>query len=136
MALFLVSACAKKETAPPPPAEETTPPPPAAGVTVTAVDLGRSINADKTVAMPVMEFAPSDTIYASIGTEGSGTATIKARWVFQDGSVVDESSQTISPMGAARTEFHIMKPDGWPAGHYRLEITADGTTRTKEFEVK
>jgi outer membrane usher protein FimD/PapC len=49
---------------------------------------------------------------------------------------VDESTQTIAPTGDARTEFHMSKPDGWPAGKYKLEVLVNGTTAgTKDFEV-
>lgn len=38
---------------------------------------------------------------------------------------------------AARTEFHISKPDGWPEGKYHLVIMLNGATAgTKDFEVK
>jgi hypothetical protein len=108
-----------------------------AGLRVSHVDLGRSVSADKTIASNTDSFKPSDTIYASIATEGSApTATLKARWTFQDGQVVDESTQTIAPTGDARTEFHISKPDGWPAGKYKLEVLVNGASAaTKDFEV-
>jgi hypothetical protein len=43
----------------------------------------------------------------------------------------------IAPTGPATTEFHISKPSGWPAGKYKVEISADGAPAgSKEFEVK
>jgi uncharacterized protein YfaS (alpha-2-macroglobulin family) len=64
------------------------------------------------------------------------TATLKARWTYQDGQVVNESTQTIAATGDARTEFHISKPDGWPAGKYKLEVLVNGSSAaTKDFEV-
>ena len=65
------------------------------------------------------------------------TATIRTRWTYQDGQVVDESEQVIAPTGDAATEFHIQKPDGWPTGKYKLEVFLNGTAvQTKDFEVK
>ena len=65
------------------------------------------------------------------------SASLKARWTFQDGQVIEETEQVISPTGDAATEFHISKPDGWPAGKYRLEILMNGEPiQTKEFEVR
>jgi hypothetical protein len=29
--------------------------------------------------------------------------------------------------GASVTEFHVSKPDGWPAGHYEVAISLNGT---------
>lgn len=91
---------------------------------VTNVALGRSIGADKKVVEEVGDFVPMDTIYASVETEGTGSGTLAARWTFEDGQVVDEGSQSVS--GAQVTEFHVAKPDGWPAGHYEVVISLNG----------
>ena len=91
---------------------------------VTDVALGRSIGADKRVVEEVGDFAPTDTIYASVETSGTGSATLSARWTFEDGQVVDEGSQSVS--GASVTEFHVSNPTGWPAGHYEAVISLDG----------
>ena len=110
-----------------------------AGVRVSQIDVGRSLAADKTVNANTNSFKPNDTIYASIATEGTAAApaTLKARWTYQDGQVVDESTQMIAPTGNARTEFHISKPDGWPAGKYKLEVFLNGSSAgTKDVEVE
>ena len=87
------------------------------GVRVSHIDLGRSLMADKTISSTTDSFKPTDTIYASVATEGAASSTtLKARWTYQDGQIVNESTQTIAPTGDARTEFHIAKPDGWPTG--------------------
>lgn len=91
---------------------------------VTDVALGRSIGADKRVVDEVGDFAPTDTIYASVETSGTGSGTLSARWTFEDGQVVDEGSQSVS--GASVTEFHVSNPAGWPAGHYEVVISLDG----------
>ena len=63
--------------------------------------------------------------------------TLSARWTYEDGQLVSEGSETIAPTGPAATEFHIAKPDGWPPGNYRVEISANGSlAASKEFEVK
>ena len=109
-----------------------------AGVRVSQIDLGRSVNADKTINDNTASFKPNDTVYASIATRGAAaTATLKARWTYQDGQVVNESTQTIAPTGDARTEFHVSKPDGWPTGKYKLEVLLNGSSAaTKDFEVE
>ena len=54
-----------------------------------------------------------------------------------DIQLVDESSQSIAPTGAAVTTFHIAKPDGWPVGKYKVDVTIDGNpVASQEFEVK
>lgn len=134
-ALAWLAACSRPEPASaPPPAE---PPAAQSTVSVTDVDLGRSVGADRRIADRTDSFGTGDTIYASVVTSGSApSATLRARWTYQDGQVVDESTQTIAPTGSAVTEFHIAKPGGWPAGSYKVEIFLNGSSvRTKEFKV-
>jgi hypothetical protein len=141
---FIFVACGKSEPPPapqataPPPVAPAAPPPAAPAVTVTALELGNQIGADKRVPQQLTSFAPKDTIYVSVVTNGSTpSATLTAKWTYQDGQVVNESTQTIAPTGPAATEFHISKPDGWPAGTYKVEVSLNGrSTATKEFEVK
>lgn len=103
---------------------------------VTGVSLGRSIGADKRVVEEVGSFAPSDTIYASVETEGTGNGTLTARWTFEDGQVVEERSESIGG-GVQVTEFHISKPDGWPVGHYEVAILLNGQETEREgFDVE
>jgi len=122
-AALLVSACGSK--------------PAPAGVTVTGIEVGRSLSVDKRVAEPTDTFGPADTMYASVATAGSGTATLRAVWTYEGGQMVNESSQTITPTGPAQTEFHVSNPGGWPTGRYRLEVSLNGTPAgSKQVEVK
>ena len=109
-----------------------------AGVRVTEVTLGRSVGGDKAITDRADTFKPNDTIYASVATEGSSpSATLRAKWSFEGGQLVDESTRTIAPNNRERTEFHISKPDGWPLGKYKLEVFLnDQATETKNFDVK
>jgi uncharacterized protein YfaS (alpha-2-macroglobulin family) len=77
-------------------------------------------------------------VYVSVLTDGSASsATLTTRWTFQDGQLVDESTQTIQPSGTTATEFHISKPDGLPPGNYRVQVLLDGReVESEEFEVK
>ncbi len=111
--------------------------PSATPVSVVAVDLGRSIDSGRLVTERVEVFKPSDTIYASVRTTGtSSSARIAVKWTYEDGQVVDQSEQTIAPEGTAATEFHITKPDGFPAGNYKVEVFVDGSSvQTKDFKV-
>src|SRR5689334_15353748 len=105
-ALVALNACSKKEEAPkaetppaPVPAPAAPPPPaPPAGVTAAGLALGNAIGADKKVTQPSETFGKKDTIYASVDTTGTGTATLKAKWTYHKGekeTVVKEDSQTI-----------------------------------------
>jgi hypothetical protein len=109
-------------------------------VRVADVTLGKSVGADKRVTNQMDTFGARDTIYASVrttGGSGSGTQQLTARWTFQDGQVVDERTETISPTGEAYTEFHISKPSGWPKGKYTLRVLLNGSeVQTKDFTVQ
>jgi hypothetical protein len=138
-------ACSKPESPPPPPQKPAAPPqaaapaPPAAPAPfrVVSVDLGKAIDTNKRVAQPTATFAATDTIYASVVSDGSApSVALKARWTFEDGQLVNEGAQAIAPRGPIATEFHIAKASGWPTGKYKVEISADGTVvSTKEFVV-
>ncbi len=127
--VILLAACGKKEettTIAPTPAPAPAPEP--AGVTAGSITLGKAIGSDKKVTAPAETFAKADTIYASVDTNGVGTATLQAKWTYVKGAQttpVNEESQTIMPTGPATTEFHVQKPGGWPAGDYRVEVFLD-----------
>jgi len=134
--LLVLAGCAKKQESTvqnPPPANNMP-----AALHVMSVTLGRTINPDKRVADATEQFSPTETVYASVETMGSApSATLAARWTFEDGQLVDETSQTIAPDGPAITECHVTKPSGWPPGSYKLEVMLDGkTAATKSFTVK
>jgi hypothetical protein len=107
-------------------------------VSVSDVKLGRSLGADKRVSDQTDEFRPTDVIYAVVETRGTNPNTeLRARWTYQDGQVVDESSRNISAAGEDVTEFHISKPSGWPKGKYSVQILLNGSpVESEDFEVK
>ena len=119
-------------TAPAPTVPASTP------LAVTSVNLGKSLGADKRVTSESTQFGPNDTIYASVATAGSGTGgTLSAKWTFQDGQVVDETTQSVGAAGPAVTEFHVSKPSGWPVGSYKVEVMLNGApAQSKEFRVQ
>lgn len=147
-AALALSACKKPEPVPAPTPPVTTPEPApitapaAATASVTALDLGNSVGADNRVAAPASTFAPRDTIYASVTTRTSDAAAtvpgrLSAKWTFQDGQTVHEDSRDLNLTGDGVTAFQISKPDGFPAGRYKVEISLDGSVvQSKEFEVK
>jgi hypothetical protein len=108
------------------------------GVRVTDVTLGRTVGGDRTITDQADTFRPNDTIHASVATEGSAAnATLRARWTYEGGQVVNESTESIAPTGRAATAFHISKPDGWPAGKYTLQVYLnDQLAETKNFTVR
>jgi hypothetical protein len=142
--LALVGCKKKDETAaiPPPAAEPAPAPAPmppepaptASATTVTMVDLGNAIGADNRVTAPSTTFAKGDTIHASVASDGAA-GNLTAKWTFGD-QVVDTQDKAVAA-GPQVTEFSVSKPDGWPLGKYKLEVSSNGTVvQTREFEVK
>lgn len=107
-----------------------------ADVTVHEIQLGNQVDMGKSITTPMEVFNPSDTVYVSVRTSGVSAGTrLTARWTYEGGQVVDETSETISTDGV--TEFHISKPDGWPAGNYRVDILVNGVSKaSKNFQVR
>jgi hypothetical protein len=126
-------------------APATTPPAikPAAGdtaasaVTVASVDLGSKVGADNRITAAGDSFAPKDSIYATVLTNGTGSAKLDAKWTYQDGQVVHEDTKTINANGEEATSFMVSKPDGFPAGSYKLTVSLNGSqVASRDFTVK
>lgn len=147
-AAFALGACGKKDEPPksaPAPAPSPTSQAPApkaapAGLAVTNVTLGKALTPEKKVPSPTNTFEKGDTIYASVETSGAGEGKLDSKWTYRKGdkvAVVHESFLKLTTMGPAVNEFHVSKPDGWPAGDYQVEIALDGKPAgTKQFTVK
>lgn len=132
VAILGAGACGSK------PADTSSTTSTATAVKVTDVSLGRAIGGDKSISDSADNFKPNDTIYASVLTDGSASsASLRAKWTFEDGQTVDESTHSIAPSGRERTEFHIAKPSGWAVGKYKVEVFLnDQPAGTKTFAVK
>lgn len=113
--------------------------PPAPGtLRVSNVMIGRQLGADKRISEPTLRFAPTDTVFVSIATEGTpDSSTLAAKWTFPTGKVRDSSSQTIRPKAAEHTELHAAPPKGgWPVGSFLVTVYADGdSVDAKTFAV-
>jgi hypothetical protein len=143
-----LAGCKKKEApvVTPPATTEPAPAPmpaPAATVMVTGVDLGNAAGADMKIAAPMTTFGPKDTIVAAIATSTSDPAAsvpgkLGVKWTHVDSNqTVNEESKDVAFTGTGVTDFQIAKPDGWPTGKYKVEVSLDGAVvQSREFEVK
>jgi hypothetical protein len=109
---------------------EAAPAPPAAAM-VTTIETGRHIGADKRISDTASTIAPKDTLYVSVVTTNATPSTqLKSVVTFQGGQVVDSATQVVAAPattgGTSVTEFHWVKPDGWPVGDYTIEVWLDG----------
>ena len=103
---------------------------------VTTLQVGRSLNADKTIATHTTRFKRDDTIYASVLTDRTGSSTILARWSY-NGHVVSETQKQVTYKGPGATEFHFESADGFPEGDYKVEIFVDGQpVASRDFRVQ
>jgi hypothetical protein len=143
LALVLSPGCNKEPPPPPPPppaAPAPPPPPPAVPFHVTVVELGKGIQPDNSLQTTTTTFGPKDTIYLVVTSEGvAPQAAFETRWTYGPKDVlVHEEAKTVTPPSAKpmRTEFHISKPSGWPAGDYKVALSVDGqAAQTKTFNV-
>jgi hypothetical protein len=131
-----------------PPAAAQTPPAPATGapaaptapVKVVALGIGKSVGPDGKVPAEADTFAPTDTVYASVGTTG-GTpgAKLTVRWSYftKAGAQKPVGEDTkAAPATDGATEFHVAKPEGLTIGDYSVEVLLDGkSVANKAFRV-
>jgi len=131
----VAGACRGRE---PEPQVAAASPTPRTDVRVTGISLGRAVDTSRRVAEPLETFAPADTIYASVVTEGTARhGGLKAKWTYQDSEVLSEASLEIAPTETTVTEFHISRPEGLRPGNYQVEIFFDGASAGKRaFSVK
>ena len=144
-ALLAAVACKGRDTAPAASGTESAATTPAAADTaaskelkVASVMIGKRIGENKLITEPTFQFAPKDTVYLSVNTQGTpDRADLTAIWRFQTGQRVDSTTQSISPTGEETTEFHVVNPKGWPVGTYSVTIYANGdSVDSKAFVVK
>jgi hypothetical protein len=103
---------------------------------VTTLQLGRTLNADNTVANLTTRFKPGDAIYAAALTDQTGSSTITARWTY-NGHVVSETPKNVSYKGQGATAFEFRNAGEFPAGDYKVELLVDGQpVASRDFKVE
>ncbi len=145
-----IVGCKKKEEAVPAPAPTIAEPiaapapAPAATASVASVDLGTATGPDMKLTATTMSFKPKDKFIVSVGTTTSDPAAsvagkLTAKLTFTNGAEimpVDEKTQDFNLAGAGTTNFEFSKPDGWPVGKYKVDVSLDGAVvQSKDFEV-
>lgn len=105
-------------------------------ITVETIQLGRSLNADQSVASQATTFKPNETVYVSALNSARGHGTIAVKWYYGS-QMLSERSKTVKFQGAGATEFNISSATGFPEGDYRVEVFVDGTSvGTRNFNVR
>lgn len=128
----------------PDPEFETTPDP-ATGEVAPSVDeldvaevrIGDAVGTDLRIVEDVTDFAPGDSVHASVRLEGTATnATLLARWTTESDSLLHEETQTVSSAGEQWATFSFATPE-LPEGDYELKILLNGEeVEQREFSVQ
>lgn len=104
-------------------------------ITVGTIQLGRSLNADSSVASLTSSFKPNETVYVSVLNPERGDGTIGVKWYYGT-QLLSERSKKVSFKGAAATEFNLQSAAGFPLGDYSVEVLLDGKSVTRRnFDV-
>ena len=100
------------------------------------IQVGRSLNQDRSVASITTLFKPSETVYVSVQTTAAGKGVIGVRWKFGS-QVIDEPTKQVSYDGPASTEFHMQNSGGFPPGDYSVDVLIDGVqVGSRNFKVE
>lgn len=108
--------------------------------TIATIEMGRQAGPTLRVTELATTFTSRDTMYVAVVTNNAASdSELSARWSFQDGSVVDSSSQNIARetgSSSSVTQFRVMRDKGWPVGGYTVDIWMnDMLVGTRQFEV-
>lgn len=89
------------------------------------IQIGRSLNQDRSVSSITTLFKPNETIYVSVQTKAAGKGTISVKWKY-GARVVGEPSKPVNYDGPSSTEFHLQNSGGFPPGDYSVDVFIDG----------
>jgi hypothetical protein len=104
---------------------------------VSNVMIGRQVGPNDRITEPTFLFAPQDTVYVSVATEGArGAGTLTAAWRSQSGEILRQASEPVRP-GGENTAFHLSEPKGLKPGTYKVIVfLGDDSVDTKVFLVR
>ena len=105
---------------------------------VANVMVGKRLGSENRIAEPTFQFAPQDTVFISMGIQGApGDGQLSARWLGQNGKVLDSTGQSISAGAAGNKEFHLAQAKGWQPGTYLITLYLNGdSAESKTFAVR
>jgi hypothetical protein len=99
------------------------------------IQVGRSLNQDRSIASITTLFKPNETVYVSVQTTAAGKGTVSVKWKYGT-RVIDEPSKQVNYDGPASTEFHMQNSGGFPPGDYSVDVFIDGVqVGTRAFKV-
>ena len=99
--------------------------------------IGKRLGAGNRVMEPTFQFAPQDTVYLSVATEGSvGTNKVTAAWRSQGGEILQQTSEAVQDADGS-VAFSLAQPKGLKPGTYKVVVfLGDDSVDAKVFAVK
>ena len=99
--------------------------------------IGKRLGPGNRVMEPTFQFAPQDTVFLSVATEGSaGASKITAAWRSQGGEIVQQSSEPIQDANGS-VAFSLAQAKGLKPGTYKVVVfLGDDSVDAKVFAVK
>ena len=103
---------------------------------ISNVMIGKRIGSGNRLTEPTFQFAPQDTVYLSVATEGStGADKITTAWRSQTGEVLQQPTEPIK--AGENTAFQLSQPKGLKPGTYKVIVfLGSDSADTKVFVVK
>jgi hypothetical protein len=99
------------------------------------IQVGRSLNQDRSISSITTLFKPNETIYVAVQTTAAGKGTVSVTWKYGT-RVIDQPSKQVNYDGPASTEFHMQNSGGFPPGDYSVDVFIDGVqVGTRAFKV-
>jgi hypothetical protein len=99
--------------------------------------IGKRLGPGNRVMEPTFQFAPQDTVYLSVATEGSaGENKVTAAWRSQGGEIVQQTSEPVQAADG-NVAFSLAQPKGLKPGTYKVVVfLGDDSVDAKVFTVK
>jgi hypothetical protein len=105
---------------------------------VANVMIGKRLGSENRIAEPTFQFGPEDTVFISMAVQGApADGDLAARWLAQNGKVLDSTSQKVHAGEAGNKEFHLAQDKGWKPGTYLITLYLNGDSAdSKTFAVR
>lgn len=106
-----------------------------AGLRVSNVMIGRRIGSGNRIIEPTFEFAPTDTVYVSVATAGTGGGILTGAWRSQGGEILEQSSVPVQP--GQNTALQLSRPKGFRPGTDKVVLfLGEDSVDAKVFVVR
>jgi hypothetical protein len=107
-------------------------------VALDRLELGRSLDAGKTIKDETSSFQPRETVYAAIKISGSANSgLVRALWTDERGQTIQDDTRIVTPSRGDSLTLQVAPPNGWTGGRYRLDVYLDDKlAATRNFTVE